>query len=153
VRTRLKSLDGVSGLFLLLFGLFMAYESLKLPIGGFRHPDAGVLPFGISVLMIILSAVVLIGPFRKAELREWIQSGEGRWKVWIALAAMLVYVPALSYLGFVLSTFLVMVLLMKGLEKARWTTALYISIPSVLLTYFLFTRWLGVPLPKGIIPV
>jgi putative tricarboxylic transport membrane protein len=149
----MKDLDFASGIFLLLFGSFLAVEALKLPLGGFRHPDAGFLPFGVSLVMIFLSVLVLAGALRKGHLKEWLRFGEGKWKVWIAVLGMLAYVLVLNSLGFLLSTFLIMLLLLRVLERQGWTTSLAISLPSVLLGYLLFTRGLGVPLPRGIIPV
>jgi putative tricarboxylic transport membrane protein len=149
----MKDLDRASGLFFFFFSVYLIYATLQLPIGGFHHPEAGFLPLGLALAMLILSTFQLIGAFKKGHVKEWFTLGEGKFRVAVAMASMLLYVLVLNRLGYLVSTFLITVFLLKGIERQKWLTTLLITIPSVVVTYLVFSRWLGVPLPKGVIPL
>jgi hypothetical protein len=54
-------------------------------------------------------------------------------------------------LGYLVTTGLVMLVYLRGLERLRWGPSLAITVGSVVISYLLFRR-LGVPLPAGIAP-
>jgi hypothetical protein len=45
-----------------------------------------------------------------------------------------------------------MLLLLRGLERVGWLASLAVTAAAVVASYALF-RWLGVPLPPGIVPL
>ena len=147
----MRDLDRLSGVFFFLLSLFIAYESMKLPTGRFHRPEAGLFPLGLSLSLLFLSGLLLFQTFTKGRLKDWLRFGEGKRRMLIAVVAMVVYVIVLDRLGYMVSTFLIMVLMLKGLEKQKWRTTLLISVPCVVISYITFSWWLGVPLPKGII--
>lgn len=147
----MKDIDRLSGLLFLIFSLYIAYEASKLPLGGFHHPEAGFFPFGLGLALLLLSGILLSQAFKRGRLKEWFKFGEGKRRLLLAVAAMVVYVIVLNRLGYMVSTFLIMVFLLKGLEKQKWRTTLLISVPCVVISYITFSWWLGVPLPKGVI--
>jgi putative tricarboxylic transport membrane protein len=149
----MKDIDRLNGFFFIIFSLYFAYESLKLPLGGFRHPEAGFFPFGLVLALLLLSGFLLFQTFKKEHRKEWLQFGKGKRRVMFAIAAMVVYVFVINFLGYIVSTFLIMTFLLKGLEKQKWRTTLLVSVPCVVLSYVSFSWYLGVPLPKGIIPI
>lgn len=149
----MKDIDRLNGFFFIIFSLYTVYESLKLPRGGFHQPEAGFFPLGLALALFLLSGFLLFQAFGKGHTKEWLQFGEGKRRVAFAIAAMVVYVFVLNILGYIVSTFLIMVFILKGLEKQKWRTTLIISLPCVVLSYVSFSWYLGVPLPKGIIPI
>lgn len=149
----MKDIDRLSGFFFFLFGLYIAYESFRLPLGDFHHPGSGFFPFGLGLALLLLSGILLSQAFKRGRLKEWFKFGEGKRRMLIAIAAMGVYVFVLNRLGYMVSTFLIMVFILKGLEKQKWRTTLLISLPCVVVSYIMFSWWLGVPLPKGVIPL
>jgi putative tricarboxylic transport membrane protein len=148
----MKDIDRAGGFFFLLVGGYAVAESLRLPLGGFRHPDAGFLPFGLGIALVFLSALLLIRTCRKTHQGEWLLWGEGKYRVGVAAASMLCYVFVLNCLGYMIATCLIMIVILRLLERLRWLTALLVTVPSVLISYIAFSFYLGVPLPKGLIP-
>lgn len=67
-----------------------------------------------------------------------------------ALGALCLYVLILEPLGFLLTTFLFMVLALR-LEPRRWTFILPAAIVATAFFFFLFKVLLRVPLPPGIL--
>jgi len=65
----------------------------------------------------------------------------------------LVWEKTLSFnvLGFYLSSFLLMVLLLKAVKPTRWWIAIMSGVIAVLISYALFKVWLDVPFPGGIL--
>jgi hypothetical protein len=64
---------------------------------------------------------------------------------------MVAYVAVIDWLGYLLATALVMLSLLRGVERVSWRTSVAVTVVSVLGSYVLFRR-LGVPLPPGIVP-
>lgn len=142
--------DRLSGTLLFALGLYIAYEALKLPFGGIHQPDTGFFPSLIALSLLCSSGLTLLATRRNEHVKETLRFGTFR--VWIAVIALILYVVILNRLGYLVSTFLMMVLLLRGLERLDWRTTLWVAFPAVVSSYFVF-RWLGVPLPPGIIPL
>ena len=148
----MRDSDRTGGLFFLGFGLFvLLYAYRNLPLGTFTEPEAGLFPFLIGIIMIGLAAGLLVLSFRETA-RKVPEFGSHLQKVVLSTVAILCYVIFLESGGFLLCTLLFMVFYMKVVERLRWTGRLLFSGLTVGLTYFLFTQFLGVPLPRGIVP-
>lgn len=144
--------DRISGLFLLVFGLFVLLHSLRtLPLGTPYEPEAGLFPFLIGIVMTGLALAMVIQAFRE-KVQKLPQIGSHWRKVPFSAAGILLYIFFLESGGFLLCTFLFVLFYLKAIERVRWAGSLLFSISTVFATYFSFTYLLGVPLPQGIIP-
>jgi len=72
-----------------------------------------------------------------------------RGKAALALTASAAYAFALEPLGFVLTTFLLLLFLLVAIEARRWPSSLMIATATSLGSHLLFKVWLAVPLPAG----
>jgi len=52
-------------------------------------------------------------------------------------------------LGYPLSSFLLMLALLKTLGMKRWSLNILLSLGTAAVCYFLFVQWLNIPMPKG----
>jgi putative tricarboxylic transport membrane protein len=150
----MKKYDRTSSLVWLGLAIFICVESFRLPLGSIHDPGPGFLPLLVGVLLAGLSVICFLqarggpsaepsGPWYSAE----------RWKslVWILLA-LLVYALVLDYLGFLLSTFLLLVVLFRfGMEPQRWVWAVGGGVLASVSCYAVFELWLRTQLPKGIL--
>jgi len=68
----------------------------------------------------------------------------------LAIVAILSYAFILTKLGFLLSTFLLMIVLF-GMGRSRYWVVIVIALITTILSYALFRYFLEVRLPKGII--
>lgn len=143
--------DRVSGTALLAFALAVAWEAAKLPFGSIHMPDAGFFPLSLAVALAVLSASILARTWLPEAAGAAMPSWHGAGRVTIAAAAMAAYVVAIEWLGYLLATALVMLVLLRGIERLRWKTSIVVTVVSVVGSYALFRR-LGVPLPAGIAP-
>jgi putative tricarboxylic transport membrane protein len=148
-RTVVDHPDRLSGMLILFLAAFAWLEAFHLPFGSIHAPDAGFFPQVLSVLLFLTSIAILAHSFsREVQATEFSRRS---WLVPIAAAVLVAYALVLPSVGFVLATAAVMLLIMRGLVKMRWSRALLISIPTVVLSYLAFIK-LGVPLPQGPLP-
>jgi len=141
-----------SGLVWLFFAVFIVVESFRLPLGSWRDPGAGFLPLWSGILLALL-ALIDYGQSRREEEspgeKGEAHGGGSRKFLWV-VAALFGYAVLLEILGFILTTFLLLLILLRAGEPQRWAMALGGSVAASLLSYLLFEVWLKTQLPKGI---
>ena len=136
-------------------GVFQCVESFSLGLGSFMEPGTGFMPFVLGLVMMILAFALFWESYltiRKnpaAKISLW---SEVYWKrvVYIAVS-MLAYAVLLPKLGYLLDTFLVMVLLLKSGEPIKWPTAIIVGALTAGFSYMLFGVWLNVSFPRGLL--
>jgi len=146
-----------SFLFLLLLGLFVSFEARKLEVGKIFNPGAGFFPFWLSVGLIIVSAVLIIKSVFERDQPSSEFKGLWRGLAWkknlFVLGALFLYVFLLEILGYVISTFLLMLFLFRAIKAQSWIVMIAGSAFTSLSTYFLFKFWLQVQFPVGILGI
>jgi len=141
--------DRWTGLFFILFSLYVCFESSRLGVGTFFRPAAGFFPFYSSLLLGLLSLILGFLAFRgKVERAEsWTDVGN---TVTVSLA-LLGFALLLTWLGFAITTFLFILFLLRAVERRAWllsaSAALFISAAF----YVVFGLWLKAQLPAGIL--
>jgi hypothetical protein len=65
------------------------------------------------------------------------------------IIALFAYTLVLTWLGFAVSTFLLMTVLLRAVQAPPWPIALGGSAAIAVLAHLLFKTWLGVRLPPG----
>jgi cellulose synthase/poly-beta-1,6-N-acetylglucosamine synthase-like glycosyltransferase len=55
----------------------------------------------------------------------------------------------LNRLGYPITSFLLMLVLLKTLGMKRWSLNILLSLGTAAVCYFLFVQWLNIPMPKG----
>lgn len=139
--------DRGSGIALALFALAVIWESRQLPLGTFRHPGPGYVPVVLAVLLLIL-AICLVLTSGRASLLSSITWTEWRHALAI-LAASIFSVLGIERLGYRLTVLLVLVFLVKLVERRGWVMSLVFAFGFSFGSYFLFYTILRVPLPEG----
>jgi hypothetical protein len=147
MKTMLSHPDRLSGVVLMVLAGIALADAWQLPFGSLLAPDAGFFPQLLSVLLLIVGGIIVATSFVSASNPTHFSPES--WHVAIAVAAFIIYGLVLTRLGFVLTTIGIMLLMIRGLGRMKWTQALLIAVPSVLASYVGFTQ-LGVPLPRGL---
>ena len=139
----------LSALFFLMFSLFVCQQSMVIGLGTLRHPGSGLVVFAAGAWVGIL-ALVLLTQSRRIELQEEERTSE-KGKVWLISLSLFGYAMAVNWLGFVLSTFVFVFIILRLIEFERWWL---IGMKAALITfgnYLVFVVWLGLSLPKGVL--
>jgi len=150
----MKNRDRLSSFLWGALGVYIAYEGYELDLGTLGDPKGGFLIFWSGVLFAGLSFFLFLQTFwKKYEKKENQGSWEGvRWDRGVKLMlSLLIYAFLLKTLGFIISTFLLLVFLFKGLAPQKWSTALVLSISTIAVCYLVFGVFLEMQLPAGIL--
>ncbi len=125
------------------------WGSTRLSMGRFKHPGPGFLPFGLGLCLIILSLILIFknlggksSPIPFWPRRSWLRPLLGL----LSLAFFAIFI---NYLGFILTTFIFLIIWMGLIERLRWKTVLFISLGATAGLYLLFVFFLEIPLPTG----
>jgi len=147
----MRGADRTAGAVLLVFALAFGAGALKqyafwAPTG----PGPAFLPFWLSVVMALLATLLLVGALRSGDAAsDWLPSGEGLRRLGIVVGVTIAYVALLNVTGMVLGTVLFLVVLMRVLDRCAWPVTLAVALATAAFIYFVFARWLRVPLPTG----
>lgn len=141
-----------------VFGAITAALSLQLPLGALRTPGTGFFPFVLGLALMALAAghgVELYLARPKAAAPQTpaapaAPAGDGATRrVALFVAGMIAAVALLQPLGYVLSSFLLMLVLLQILGIRHWYASVAIALVSAAVCYVVFVRWLSIPLPSG----
>jgi len=108
---------------------------------------------GAGIGVGLLALTVLIGSFlSKAGTGEGEKTAEtgGRKRLVPLCVSLFVYTALVSWLGFALSTFLLVLFLLRLAESEKWWFSLVKAGLVTVGNYLVFVEWLGINLPKGI---
>ena len=145
-----KSAIATSILFLILaLGAFI--ESIKLPFGRVSAPAAGFFPAVLAVLLALTSLVAFVEALRGSH-ENAAQAEPLRWKkILLTLGSLLVFGFVFERLGYLLATFLIIIFLLRAVERQSWGLALSVALSASLVSYIVFGLLLGTPLPAGLL--
>lgn len=130
-----------------------AWQAALLPFGGGHAPGPGFFPLWTSIVTGVL-ALILLGHARRAPASgpatdRADRAPHARLKVVMLVGVLGVYAAALDPLGYPISTFLLVVFMLRVLEPHSWSLALGMAASLAVASYVLFAVWLHVPLPPG----
>jgi putative tricarboxylic transport membrane protein len=133
-----------SGILFLAMSLLVFWESFRVGLGDLRKPGAGFLAFCAAVVLIVFSLVYIYKGWR---LRE--PPKKHPRLVIIALGSLFAYSLALSPLGFVPATFLLVGGLFHIQQRRPWCVLLGMSALVTSVAYVVFGMLLHIYFPKG----
>ncbi len=146
--------DVVSGLALAGLSAGACVIAYRMGLGSMGSPAPGSIPFGIAALLGLMS----LGLMAKGLVtrRSGGQRGDGTGpRSWVRPILVLVILTAysafFSYIGFLASTFLVMMALTWGVGRQKLLLSLTVSVLSAAAAYLLFVTVFGLPFPRGTI--
>ncbi len=147
----MKIYDQGSSLFWLLISIYVIIESLRLGIGTLQNPGMGFMAFGASGLLGILSLILFLQTFFKKEEAKIGPLFAGKlWeKVLIILISLVIYAKLMPIVGFLISTFLLMVFLFWIFERKKVWWILFFSFLVTIITYYIFSVSLNCQFPSG----
>ena len=145
--------DRVSSLFWLALGLVSMYGAAQLGLGTLREPGSGLLAFMAGAFV----SLIALGIFVKS-LIQWRGIrldfaplwSEANWRRPAIIGLLtLGFILALERLGFILTGFLLLLVLFRWVERFSWKKALMIPALTLGFSYLLFNVFLKATLPRG----
>jgi hypothetical protein len=141
--------DAGSALVVFVLAVAAAGKAWQLPLGTVTAPGAGFFPFLLAVALALVALAIAVRALRRPAPPSAGAGPPGRLKLIAVTIALFVYVALLERLGFVTSTFLLMLVLLRAVQTYRWPAAVGGSAAAAVLAHLLFRVWLGVRLPSG----
>ena len=147
--------DQISGAFWLFVALIVIWQSLQVQMGNYRSPGPGFIPFCVGLGMAVISVVIILRSIfltSDAKLTSWL-TRESAIRLGIVTIGLLLYAFLFVYLGFPLSTFFLLIFLLKGIEPQPWRISVPLAVGITASVYFLFRVFLKCELPRGILGI
>ena len=151
----MKKYDLLSGFAWMTVGILFCKGSVGLGLENEGEPGPGFFPFLMSVCLIFFSVVHCLSFVKRVEgvnLREserfWPETGSIK-RMLFTVGSLFIFVVVINYLGFVLTTFFFMFVLLRFVEPQKWFVVVLASVLTTVLSYAVFKIWLKADLPAG----
>jgi hypothetical protein len=148
----------IEGIVLFLCGGGTTALSLEMPLGTFRMAGSGLFPLCLGIILMLLALLYLGNILLQegAERRPGEATGAsaatgaaGQMLLFFGASALAVL--GLNILGYPLTAFLLLLLLLRILGLRRAFLLVTLSLLAAAGSYLVFVRFLKIPLPKGLI--
>ena len=130
----------LSGVVLIGLGVLSVVEALRMRDD---WQGAKLMPAVIGSVLILLGLAHFPGRF--SEAIAWPDAASRR-RVALMFAALAVYAAALPWAGFLASTAVFALVLVRTLGTYSWLTSLAITVAVAGACHIVFARWLGMPI-------
>ena len=148
----MRRADQVSGAALLVFGLAFAAGARQHPYWTPNGPGSGFLPLWLGLVMAVLGAALLVGAVRRPGAGEaWLPGGRPLLRLIAVVAGTAGFVALMPVIGMTLGTALFLVALLRFLEGYSWVVTLGVAVATAGVNWLVFSHWLHVPFPPGIL--
>lgn len=147
-------LDRFSSIFWLLIAILICFYSYRIGIGVVNDPGIGFVFFYSGIFIGIISIMVFVRSYSKSQASTSKIFENVNWvKIILVLSYILGFALFLEKLGFIISTFLLIGLLLITIESKSLYIVILVALAASLVSYALFELWLHVRLPKGILGI
>ena len=151
----MKKYEVISSLVWTSVGISFCIGSITMGLGSLTEPGPGFFPFVMSACLIFFSLIHFIswsrkgGQFNSTVSKRFWPETAGIKRIVLVNVFLLLFVFALNYLGFLLSTLLFMFCLLRFIEPQKWVTVFLTTGLFTSLSYIIFQVWLRSNLPRG----
>lgn len=143
----------VAWMFFVLFAVVSFYQAAKLPFGRISAPGAGFFPTVLAVLLGMVSLIGLVAALRNPGEPESRDTRLVWKKIILTVTALLIFALIFEYAGYLMTTFLFVVFLLRIVERRSWAQAGAVAFSASLVSYIVFGLLLGAPLPAGLLRI
>jgi putative tricarboxylic transport membrane protein len=142
-----KTFDRYTGLIFLLIGAGFMFESFRISKSAYGS-DVGpnVFPFLLGLILVLLSIKLLLETLRYNTFQAKKRALQYK-KFFVILGATVLYALLLEKLGYVITTFLFLVVSFQTMEKGHWLKTILISGSFSYGIYFVYVKILQGTLP------
>lgn len=143
-----------AGLFGLALSAFVVWSGYTLKIGSIHDPGSGYVMFYAGLLMVIFSLIILFSAIKDGGptfLSLW---RDVLWtKPLIVIALLIVFTFVFEPLGFLVSTTLLLIALLRVIDPVPWGKAIPIAVLTPLICWYVLDKLLLIQLPSGVFKI
>ena len=147
----MKKWERIAAAFLAFIGGGAAALAYRMGLGTMHYPGPGFFPFWLAAILALVSFLFFLTrvgidpqPVSLWTKQPWIRPV-------LAAIVMFIYTFLIDWTGFFSATFLLFLSWLILIEREKWLTVGLVSILGTTGLYLVFTIFLKVPLPKGIL--
>lgn len=143
-----------TGLAALALSLFVVWAGIDMGMGSINDPGSGYVLFYAGLLMILFSAIMLYsavkdgGPTFLSLWRDVLWT-----KPLIVIALLIAFTLAFETLGFLISTIVLLMVLLRVIDPVPWVRATTIAVLVPLVCWYVLVKLLLIQLPSGIFQI
>ncbi len=140
------------GLFWLAIGAFVTWAGHDMGLGRLSEPGSGFALFWIGLIMFTLAfTIVMEGVVKGGESIAELWK-DTRWeKVLVVTSLLLVFGFLFEYLGFVICSLGLLLVLMFFIDPVKPWLAVLVSFGATFGVWYVLTKWLKIQMPNGIL--
>ena len=148
-----KVVDQIFNAFWILFGIGICIQSIRHQLWSSVGPGSGFIPFLTGLLiggmgLLLFLSELSKGP-KKEEMGKFWENPIAVRKVFYLIGSLCIMALIMLKLGFLLTSILVTILMIRVIEPKKWIVVISTSVVSCLLIYSLFQFLMQIKLPKG----
>ena len=144
---RSLTIDQVAGSVFAAFSLLVLWETRSIPFGFLAEPGPGAVPTLLAFTLLVCGIAVVIGG------RSGKRVADVQWTEWrhaVAILGTCAFMAlAIERLGYRLTMLIVLLVLVRIVEKKGWIAGVLFAGGFSFGTHYLFNTLLRVPLPQG----
>ncbi len=127
---------------------------MNYSVGALSRPGPGVFPMFIGILLFVSSIGICLGAKSKSASDgiEW-PRGDGRGRILAIVAASVMYVVMLPYLGYLIVCAGITLVVLHVMGMHTWPRKIGVALITGIGSLWFFYVILGVQLPQGIIKI
>lgn len=146
----MRKYDLLSSMIWFFMGLFIVLYAPQFDLGTLSEPGSGFMPFLAGGLMCIFSGITFFRTFlgKPGSIEKIWGDIKFRQMIFVILA-LLIFAILLEKIGFLLSTFFLIFILIYSSKKHTIYLSLIVAGLTAILSYLLFETWLKSQLPRG----
>jgi len=128
-------------------------EASKLQFGTLSSPQPGFFPLILAFFLAFFSVVLLVQEILQTGGETGaLLGGAALWKrIGLAIGGLVAFGLLFESLGYLLSTFLFIAFLLRGVERQKWWLVVVVAFSTSLVSYLIFGLLLKTPLPAGLL--
>ena len=148
----IKKIDLFSGIFLVGVAIILAIESRNLEFYGPMGPKEGFFPLSLSIFLCCFGLIIFIRAWMAEPPSKSVSLiGPRKGKLLVYVTSFILFAFGLNWLGYTLTVALYLVFILRFVERIGWRSTTITVISAVVISYLLFVKFLGIPLPEGIL--
>jgi putative tricarboxylic transport membrane protein len=147
----MKNPEAIAGYVLLVLSGSVIWGASEMPPSATFGPGAGFLPFWLGVLLALLSVFLIFSAWKNPskDNKPVFPGKQALFAIASVLVGLAVYIFLMEYLGYLVDTFLLIVFLMKVVEREKWPLTLTIAVVTTATLFFTFQVLLRITLPSN----
>jgi putative tricarboxylic transport membrane protein len=150
VKKTKTAIAGSMTAFWVAVGILLCYGATRLGLGSVTEPGSGFIFFWSGLILAVLA--LMVGVESAHASGDPVQEmGRMNWeKIGLVLLCLVLYAFFLERLGFMLTTFVLLSVLLGLIERTSWARSFGAAGAAALGSFAIFELWLKIRLPKGI---